>query len=89
MGLVKASKGGITGTVVDIRLILSVALKALATSKITAHNHPSGQLKPTRSDEELTVKLKESAKLIDIRLLGHKIFAPNHSYYSVADNGLI
>ncbi|RYH00018.1 DNA repair protein [archaeon] len=89
IGLYRASKGGITGTVVDIRLILSVALKVLATSMIIAHNHPSGQLKPSRSDEELTRKLKESAKLMDIRLLDHLIFAPDSSFFSFADEGLI
>src|SRR5687768_3079235 len=69
IGGYKISSGGITGTIIDLRLLLGIALKALACSIIIAHTHPSGELKASRADEELTRKLKEAAKLMDISLL--------------------
>jgi DNA repair protein RadC len=89
LGLYHASTGGITGTIADIRIILSVALKILATSFVVAHNHPSGSLTPSRVDEELTKKLKESAKTMDIKLLDHLIISPQGTYYSFGDNSLL
>jgi DNA repair protein RadC len=90
LGLYKVSKGGISGTVVDVRLILSVALKICATSLIIAHNHPSGSLKPSREDDQLTNKIREAAKFMEIRLLDHLIIHPNGTeYFSFADEGLI
>ncbi len=89
LGLYRASVGGITGTVADIRIILSIGLKVLATAIIVGHNHPSGNLKPSNCDEKLTRKLKESAKLMDIKLLDHLIITPSHQYYSFADDGLL
>lgn len=86
IGAYKISSGGITGTVVDIRIVLAIALKALACGMIIAHTHPSGQLKPSRSDEVLTNKLKEAAKLMDISLLDHLIVS-TEGYYSFADEG--
>ena len=69
IGLYDASTGGICGTVADPRLILAAALKSLAVSLILAHNHPSGNLKPSRADEELTRKINEAAKFHDITVL--------------------
>lgn len=89
LGVYGASLGGITGTVCDIRLILSVALRVAATGVIICHNHPSGTLKPSRQDEELTRKLREAAKFMDIKLLDHLILSPDGSYYSFADEGLL
>lgn len=89
LGLYKASAGGITGTVADIRIILSIGLKLLATSFIIAHNHPSGNLKPSRQDQLLTNKMKEAASLVDIKLLDHLIIVPNEQFFSFADEGLI
>ena len=89
LGLYKASQGGITGTVADIRLILSIALKTAAVALIIAHNHPSGQLKPSRADEELTRKIMEAAKVMDLKLLDHLIVAPCSNYYSFADTGTL
>jgi DNA repair protein RadC len=89
LGIYKASKGGMTGTVADPRLILSIALKTAATSFIISHNHPSGSLKPSLADEELTGRLKEAAKFMDIKLLDHLIVEPNGTYFSFADEGLI
>jgi len=82
------SKGGITGTVADPRVILRKALDTEATSIILCHNHPSGSLKPSRADEELTAKIKEAARYLDIRVLDHLIVS-EQGYYSFADEGLL
>jgi len=82
------SMGGITGTVADIRLLFSVALNSLATSVIMSHNHPSGNLNPSQQDKDLTRKVQDAGKLMDIQLLDHVIIT-NSSYYSFADEGLI
>ena len=88
IGVYEASAGGLTGTVADPRLILAAAIKSLAVSIILSHNHPSGNLKPSRADEELTVKIKEAAKWLDINVLDH-IIITNEAYYSFADEGLL
>ncbi|MBP7077526.1 MAG: JAB domain-containing protein [Bacteroidales bacterium] len=82
------SMGGITGTVADLRLLFSVALNSLATSVIMSHNHPSGNLNPSKQDQDLTKKVQDAGKLMDIQLLDHVIIT-NSSYYSFADEGLI
>jgi DNA repair protein RadC len=82
------SEGGITGTVADPRVILKKALEENAVSIILCHNHPSGSLKPSRADEELTVKIREAARFLDIRVLDH-IIVSETGYYSFADEGLI
>jgi DNA repair protein RadC len=87
-GFYKVSQGGITGTVADPRVILQVALMANATSIIISHNHPSGNLQPSRSDEDITQKIKQAAALLDIRLLDH-IIVSEDGFYSFTDNGLI
>ena len=88
IGVMNASSGGITGTVADPRIILVAALKCCAVSIILAHNHPSGNLKPSRADEELTIKIKEAAKWLDISVLDH-IIITKEGYYSFADEGLL
>jgi DNA repair protein RadC len=88
VGFYKVSKGGVTGTVADPRVIFTCALNCLATYIIVAHNHPSGNLKPSRADEELTTKIKEGGKLLDIKLLDHVILT-EESHFSFADEGLI
>jgi DNA repair protein RadC len=80
IGVYPMSVGGITGTVVDVRLLLSVALKTAATGVILAHNHPSGNLKPSEADKELTIKIREACKLMDIQLLDHLIISSTGSY---------
>jgi DNA repair protein RadC len=80
------SKGGVTGTVVDCRLIYKEALHHLATALILAHNHPSGNLKPSRQDIALTNKLKEAGQTLDIQVLDHLIITQG-GYYSFADEG--
>jgi DNA repair protein RadC len=88
IGSYQLSKGGITGTIADVRLILSVALKTLATGLILAHNHPSGNLKPSEADIQLTQKVKDAAKLMDIEVLDHMILSSN-GYFSFTDDGII
>ena len=80
------SKGGITGTIADPRIILKVALECSATSIILSHNHPSGNLQPSKADEEITQKIKAASKLIDINLLDHVIVS-EEGYYSFMDEG--
>jgi DNA repair protein RadC len=82
------SQGGITGTVADPRVILKKALEEDAVSIVLCHNHPSGSLKPSRADEELTVKIKEAAKYFDIKVLDHLIVS-DAGYYSFADEGIL
>ena len=82
------SEGGITGTVADPRIILKKALDEDAVSIILCHNHPSGSLKPSRADEELTTKIKEAAKYLDIRVVDH-IIVSESGYYSFADEGIL
>jgi DNA repair protein RadC len=82
------SQGGITGTVADPRIILKKAIEEEAVSIILCHNHPSGSLKPSRADEELTQRIKEAASLLDIRVIDH-IIVSEGGYYSFADDGLI
>lgn len=90
LGVYPISIGGITGTVADTRLILSVALKTAAVNIILAHNHPSGNLKPSNADIELTRKVKESARLMDINVMDHIILSPvGGQYFSFADDGII
>lgn len=89
IGFYCMSYGGLTGTVADIRIILAVGLKTACTQLIVAHNHPSGNLQPSHADKELTRKLKESASLMDIRLLDHLIVSPTGQYLSFADEGYI
>ncbi|MBE7170536.1 MAG: JAB domain-containing protein [Williamsia sp.] len=88
IGLYEVASGGITGTVADPRLILAAALKALAISIVLCHNHPSGNVKPSRADQELTAKIREAASYHDIKVLDHIILS-SESFYSFADEGLL
>lgn len=82
------SSGGISGTVADPRMILRIALEEKAVGLILCHNHPSGNLKPSQPDKELTKKIKEAAKLFDIQVLDH-IIVSQDGYFSFADEGLM
>lgn len=84
VGYAKISQGGITGTVVDVRLVLKYAIENLATSVIIAHNHPSGSTTPSEADKAITSKLKEALKLMDVKLLDHIILTET-SYLSFTD----
>ncbi len=82
------SKGGITGTLVDIRLVLKRALQLGAVAMVVAHNHPSGNLTPSASDRQITRRLKEAAELLDLRLLDHLIIS-REGYMSFADQDML
>jgi DNA repair protein RadC len=89
LGIASISKGGISGTVTDVRIILQYAIKANASGIIICHNHPSGNVQPSETDTALTRKIKESGNLMDIQLLDHLIIVPEGKYYSMADEGII
>lgn len=82
------SKGGITSTMVDVRLLFKRALELASVGIIVAHNHPSGKLNPSNSDKRLTQKIKEASLLLDIKLLDH-IIITQKDYFSFADNQLL
>jgi DNA repair protein RadC len=88
LGIYELSSSGITGTVADVRLITTAALKANAVAIFLSHNLPSGKLKPSRADEELTRKIKEAGKYLDIQVLDH-VIVTSEGYYSFADEGMI
>ena len=77
-----------TGTLVDVRLVLKKALETGAVSIILAHNHPSGTLKPSQADKDITSKLKAAAAALDIKVLDHLIITEK-SYFSFADEGML
>ncbi|NJX14802.1 RadC family protein [Tamlana crocina] len=82
------SKGGMTGTLVDVRLVMKNALEVGATGLILAHNHPSGTLNPSVADKEITHKLKLAAQSLDIKVLDHLIVTEK-AYFSFADEGIL
>ena len=88
LGIYSLAKGGLTSCVVDVRIILSIALKTLATGIILVHNHPSGNLKPSQADLDITKKLKQSCDLLDITFLDHLIITKDN-YFSFADEGIL
>jgi DNA repair protein RadC len=88
LGIYELSSGGITGTVADVRLVMTAALKANAVAIILSHNHPSGNLKPSRPDIELTTKIKEAGRYLDIQVLDH-VIVTSEGYYSFADEGVL
>ena len=88
-GIYQISQGGITGTIVDLRILFAVVLKTISIGIILCHNHPSGKLMPSEADKRLTQKIKKAADFLDIKVLDHLILAPDGSYFSFTDNGLI
>ncbi len=86
LGYQLISVGGITATMVDIRIVFQGALLAHATAIILCHNHPSGSVKVSRPDKELTEKIQAAGELLDIKILDHIIITENN-YYSFADDG--
>ncbi len=88
LGIYEVSTGGISGTVADIRLIFAAAIKTNSSSLILAHNHPSSNTKPSDADIQLTRKIIEAGKLMDIKVLDHQIIT-TESYHSFADEGEI
>ena len=88
-GIYQVSTGGITGTLVDLRILFAVVLKSLTTAVILAHNHPSGTLRPSEPDKRLTQKIKKAGELFDIKVLDHLILTPDGNYFSFADEGML
>tara|TARA_Y100000588_G_scaffold361724_1_gene422797 strand:- start:436 stop:885 length:450 start_codon:yes stop_codon:yes gene_type:complete len=88
-GIYEVSKGGITGTLVDVRILFAVVLKSLTTAVILLHNHPSGTLRPSEADKSLTRKIKNAGEFLDIKILDHIILNPQGNYYSFADDGIL
>lgn len=88
LGIVNISSGGISGTVADPKLIYASALKAGSSAIILAHSHPSGNLTPSQADMQLTHKLKEAGKFLDLPVLDH-IIITSEAYYSFADEGVL
>ncbi len=84
----QVSKGGITGTLVDVRMVLKTALEYNAVGMILGHNHPSGTLKPSQADKAITTKLKTAAQSLDIQVLDH-IIVTEKTYFSFADDGIL
>jgi DNA repair protein RadC len=88
-GIYQLSTGGLTGTLVDIRILFAVILKSLSVAVILAHNHPSGKLQPSEADKQLTQKIKKAAVLFDVKVLDHLIIIQNGDYYSFSDNAVL
>jgi DNA repair protein RadC len=82
------SKGGLTATIVDIRLVFKSALELASVGIIVCHNHPSGKLQPSVADKQLTQKIKEAGTILDIKLLDHLIITEK-AYFSFADENLL
>lgn len=88
IGYAKISQGGVTGTVVDTKIIAKYCIDTLASSVILAHNHPSGNLYPSNADIKITTKIKKALGFIDTAVLDHLILSKK-GYYSFADEGEI
>ena len=88
LGIIEISAGGMAGTVADPKVIFAAAIKSAATGIILAHNHPSGNLKPSHADINLTRKLKSGGELLDISVLDHLIIS-GEGFFSFADEGMI
>ena len=84
----KISMGGVAGTVVDAKVIFKKALEVLASSMILCHNHPSGNLKPSQADLDITRKLKKAGENLEISVLDHLIIS-ERGFYSFADEGIL
>ena len=88
LGIFDVSTGGVSGTVADPKIIFAAAIKANASGIIVAHNHPSGNLSASQADIDLTKRLKEGGKVLEVQLLDHVILT-TEGYFSFADEGMI
>lgn len=88
LGVKIISEGGITATFVDVRLIFQTVLKAHGTAFIICHNHPSGKLEPSTADKNITTKIKEGAKILDLTLLDHLIIT-KENVFSFSDENIL
>ena len=89
IGYFTASDGGLTSTIVDVRVVLQTALVTNATSMVLSHNHPSGNANPSLQDDNITKKIRSACELMEIRLLDHIIVTPFGHFYSYCDEGKI
>ena len=89
LGWIKLSSGGTAGTVVDPKMVFAIALQTNASGIILSHNHPSGNIKPSQSDIDLTKNINSAGRLLEIKLLDHIIVSPEKVYYSFADEGIL
>ena len=89
MAMSNISKGGVSGTVVDLKIVFATALKGRASSIILPHNHPSANLNPSQADISLTNKFKKAGEVLDITILDHLILSPDGTYYSFADEAIL
>jgi DNA repair protein RadC len=89
LGIAEISSGGITSTLIDARIVFQYALKAHASGLIVCHNHPSGNGTPSESDVEITKKLIEAGKVLNIQVLDHLVICGDGSYYSLGDEGIM
>ena len=85
----KVSQGGLAGTVVDAKIVFAAALKCRASAILLAHNHPSCNLRPSQHDLDITNRLRDAGKILDLPVLDHLILSPDGGYYSFADEGQI
>ncbi|MCD9584769.1 JAB domain-containing protein [Tenacibaculum maritimum] len=88
LGIYPLSKGGTASSIVDVKLLFSVALKCNTHGIILAHNHPSGNLTPSEADKRLTKKIVEASRILDVAILDHIILSKN-DYYSFSDNNIL
>jgi DNA repair protein RadC len=88
LGRLSISSGGITGTIADPRIIMAAVIKSAACALILCHNHPSGNLLPSKADEELTQKIKQACKFFDVSVIDHLVIT-KEGYYSFADGGIL
>ena len=88
LGYCQISAGGVSGTMADVKIIMQTALKSNACSIILSHNHPSGNLVPSQADKDITNKIREAGRVLDIPVLDHLIIT-SESYFSFADEGLM
>lgn len=88
LGIKKVSDGGITATIVDVRLIFQTVLKANGVGFIVCHNHPSGKLQPSNADKEITTRIKNGAKILNLNFLDHLIISKENAF-SFADEGIL
>ena len=89
IGVIPLFKGGLSSTIVDLKLIMSIALKSLACGIIISHNHPSGNLEVSEEDKRITRRLKEACTIMEMSLIDHLIVTPTGSYLSFADEGIL
>lgn len=89
IGYAKISQGGVTSTVVDVKIIAKYVVETFATGLIVAHNHPAGNNTPSSQDKEITRQIRDAVKLFDCRLLDHLVITKDNGYYSFNEEGLL